>query len=73
MTVTVVDQHEGMLFTGSGDLMHFGRTTSTRAMHEATNYFPVQWLVTGPPICLALLGLFKTIRCDHSALALDES
>lgn len=67
-----VEQTEGTLFTGSGALLHFGRTTSTVAVHQAINFFPARWLVDGLPLCLELLVLFQTILPRHDALGAQQ-
>lgn len=71
MCVTVVDQEAGELFTGSGTVLHAGRTTSRDSRHEAMNYFPVRWLLDGLPHCIGMLRSFCDFVPAYAALQAD--
>ena len=66
--MTEVVQYAGQLFSGTGLMLHAGRTISREGKHEASNYFPVRWLLDGLPQCLDLLRLFCAILPRYRAL-----
>jgi len=66
--VDIVDQYAGQMVMGDGVVFHQGRSLTPSNVHEAINFIPITWLLTGLPELLATLKDFEQFPAAYEAI-----